>query len=136
MEVEELAAPPTLKAAGELVFPDVDHPLPIKLLVWFALVLFLVGPVLIGSAAYRGRHMRRAIGMCLVGAFVPAAWFTWLSQSWGGMLGVSFTHRVSIWARYIWAQWFGAELVLSLAAAGAGRLIRYFRHGRERGRAA
>jgi hypothetical protein len=117
------AAPLILHHAGHTLFPDVDFPLPIKLIGTAALACIVFGPVLIGFAARRGRRIRRAIGLYVAGVIIAMAYFTWLS----GMMDESLATRIGVWAQNIWGPFFGVALVLSLAAAGIGLLIRRLR---------
>jgi hypothetical protein len=111
--------PPTLVNVVEVVFPDINHPLPVKLVAMAALAWIVLAPVWIGVAARRG-SASSAIAIYAIGAVVAAVFFT--AQS--GMMGESFTHRIGVWARHVWWPLFGTALVLSLIAVGVGRMAR------------
>lgn len=114
------AEPPIIKNAGDVVFPDVDVPLPIKLVAMAAMAWIFLVPVLVGVAARRG-NVRRAVAVYAVGVLIAALFFT--EQS--GLMGEPFARRLSVWARHIWVPLLGVTLVLSITAACFGRASRW-----------
>lgn len=116
MEPEE--PPPTLKNAGDVVFPDVMATLPEQLIAMTALAWILLAPVWIGVAARR-RQGRRAVLIYSGGTVLAALVFTFQS----GMIGEPVAHRIGVWAQHIWLPLFGVALVLSLIAIFVGHMI-------------
>jgi hypothetical protein len=111
--------PPIIKNAGDIVFPDIDYPPPIKVAAMAAMAWLFFGPVLVGLATRRG-DVWRAMVTYAAGAFISALFFTSLSGIWGEPI----THRIGVWARNIWAPILGLSLAMGLMAAGAGRASR------------
>ena len=115
--MQEMEPPPTIKNAGDVVFPDIGLPLQLELVSLAALAWILFATALVGLAARRGR-LGRAVAIYATGVLVATLHFTVLS----GMDSESLVHRIGVWARYIWAPLLGSALVLALLVATLGRL--------------
>jgi hypothetical protein len=117
----QVGEPPVIKHAGEAVFPDVDFPLPIKLVAVLAFAWVLFFPILLGFNARRG-ELRRAVAVYAAGALAATMFFTVQS----GLMEQSFADRVVVWTRHIWGPLLGVALVLSLTGVAIGRASRRF----------
>lgn len=123
--------PQVINHAGDLVFPDIDFPLPIALIAMAALAWVLLAPTLIVVAARQGKVVRAAAAYS-VGALIAALYFTGLS----GFLwtGEGLAQRLGVWARNIWGPLLGLALIMSLLAVVIGRASsRFWPPGNQRG---
>lgn len=111
--------PPTLKAAGVIVFPDVLLPWPIELLGLAGLAWLAFAPVLVAWAARRGSYRRASLAYA-TGVLLLVALMTVHS----GLIGEPLVRRLAVWAEYIWAPVIGLAFLLGLTAVVLGRMSR------------
>lgn len=107
----------TLKHAGDVVFSDVDLPLPMKLVALAAVCWLYLAPVWLVVEARRGK-VARSVAIYLTGVTLGTLMFTVQS----GTMGQSFAERVPVWARHIWLETFVSAGVLTLVAIILGRI--------------
>lgn len=108
---------PMLKHAGDVVFPDVDLPLPMKLVALAAACWLYLAPVWLVVETRRGK-VARSVAIYLTGVTLAALLFT----AHSGTMGQSIAERVPVWARYIWLETFVSAGVLTLVAIALGRI--------------
>ena len=107
----------TLKHAGDVVFSDVDLPLPMKLVALAAVCWLYLAPVWLIVETRRGKIARR-VAIYLTGVTLATLMFT----AHSGTMGQSIAERVPVWARYIWLETFVSAGVLTLVAIILGRI--------------
>lgn len=108
---------PPLKHPGDVVFPDVDLPLPIKLVAMVAVCWLYLAPIWLVMETRRG-SVAGSVAIYLIGVTLA----TFLFTAHSGTMGQSIVERVPVWAKHIWLGTFVSAGVLALVAIVIGRI--------------
>ena len=113
-------APPVIKNAGEMVFPDFDDPpMAIKLLVTLGFCWIVFGPILVFMATRRGRIIH-GFAIYALGSALGIAIF--LIVVWAEPFFADFAHRFGVlWRHGVW-ELFAYVIVAGGIAAVLGRI--------------
>ncbi len=112
---------PVIKSAGELIYPDVDYPWPVKSLALLALALVFCGPGLV----FLGTRRRKTVqGLAAYAACAVIGVALMMAISWGWPNSDGFVHRFGVLWRHLASQVLEMALGLALAAALLGWLFR------------
>lgn len=118
-------APPLLPhGAGEVVLPDVDHPLPIKLLLIAILAWIFFGPIFTYRAVRRGRPVR---GVTVYVAGLLAGIAVILAVEWGWPNPETPLHRFAVLWRHLGSWFFYIGCGLAAIAVGLGYAVGHWR---------